>query len=168
MAIKALKTNAMRQLDQVNILYSTRSYPSDDRHFDGEEVARSVGLPAGQVFKTLVIQGENRNIVVCCIPVNGKVHLKALAAETRCKRLALLPPEQLFSATGYVRGGCSPIGMKKQYATYIDRSALQYEFIAVSAGVRGTQMLLAPKDLIAYTGAVTGDFVQTTNEKEGR
>lgn len=160
MAKKTAKTNAMRQLDEANIFYQTCAYQWDEKNFDGELVAEKIGLPAGQVFKTLVVEGEHQKIAVCCIPVDCKIDFKRLAAATGCKRLALVALERIFALTGYVRGGCSPIGMKKQYPTYIDQTALQYDTIAVSAGVRGTQLLLAPQALIAHIHGETGDFVQ--------
>lgn len=158
MAKKQMKTNAMRQLDTAGIPYNCLSYHCDGVHFDGEQVAAQVGLPCAQVFKTLITRSDKGGIVVCCIPVDRKLDLKALAAAAGCKRLEMTRPDELPALTGYLRGGCSPVGMKKQYPTYIDQTALEHAALAVSAGVRGLQLCLAPAALIRQTGAVAGCF----------
>ena len=157
---KLQKTNAMRELDVAKIVYEVMSYECDGVNFDGELVAAQVGLPCSQVFKTLVTRDEKNHIIVCCIPVDRKVDLKALAAAAGCKRAEMTKQDELLALTGYIRGGCSPVGMKKHYPTFIDSSALEQEKIAVSAGLRGLQLYLAPAELIRHTGAVTGVFVQ--------
>jgi Cys-tRNA(Pro)/Cys-tRNA(Cys) deacylase len=129
-------------------------------NFDGELVARQVGLPAAQVFKTLVTRDDRNRIAVCCVPVDRKLDLKALAAASGSKSLAMTHPDELVALTGYLRGGCSPIGMKKPYPLVLDDSALSWDQIAVSAGLRGLQMLLSPGDLMGFAGAVAGRFVQ--------
>jgi Cys-tRNA(Pro)/Cys-tRNA(Cys) deacylase len=151
------KTNAMRQLDNDKIPYSVLTYDCDGENFDGRLVARQVGLPCSQVFKTLVARGNN-GIVVCCIPVDKKLDLKSLAAACGMKKLEMLHVSEILGVTGYIRGGCSPIAMKKTYDTYIDDSACDLDTIAISAGVRGKQIVLAASDLISYTQAVTGAF----------
>jgi Cys-tRNA(Pro)/Cys-tRNA(Cys) deacylase len=158
--MKIAKTNAMRQLDAAKIPYETRSYDCDGVNFDGELVARQVGLPSAQVFKTLVTRDDKGRIVVCCVPVDRKLDLKALAAASGAKSLAMTHPDELLALTGYLRGGCSPVGMKKAYPLFLDESALKWDQIAVSAGLRGLQMLLAPEDLTRLTRARVGVFVQ--------
>lgn len=152
------KTNAMRELERGGVSYSVKEYPCDGKNFDGELVARQVGLPAGQVFKTLVMQDEDGGYTVCCIPVNGRLNLKALAAARGVKRLEMIPADALQKVTGYIRGGCSPVGMKKAYPCFVDESALGWDSIAVSAGMRGLQALVPPGELIRYLNAKTGAF----------
>lgn len=159
MAKKTVKTNAMRQLDTAGILYEAIEYACDDKNFDGELVARQVGLSGAQVFKTLVTRDEKGGVVVGCVPVDRRLDLKALAEAAGCKRLEMTRPDELLALTGYMRGGCSPVGMKKRYPTYIDRSALEQEKIAISAGMRGLQLYLSPGDLIRHTGAKTDQLV---------
>lgn len=160
MAKKTPKTNAMRQLDTAGIQYKTIAYVCDGKNFDGEKVAELTGLPGEQVFKTLVTRDEQGQIVVCCIPVNQRINLKVLAAAADRKRLEMIKPTELLGLTGYIRGGCSPIGMKKPYPVFIDESVILFEQIAVSAGIRGLQILLAPEDLIRQCNAQTGEFCQ--------
>lgn len=160
MGKKPIKTNAMRQLDVAGIAYETKEYPCDGVHFDGELVAAQVGLPAAQVFKTLITRDEKGRIAVCCVPVDRKLNLKALASAAGAKRLEMTGQDELLGLTGYVRGGCSPVGMKKSYPTFMDASAELWDRIAVSAGMRGLQLFLSPGDLISHTGAVLGEFCQ--------
>lgn len=164
MAKKQIKTNAMRQLDTAKIPYETIAYECDDQNFDGALVAQQVGLPCAQVFKTLVTRDEHGGIVVCCVPVDGKLDLKALAASAGCKRVEMTRPDELVALTGYMRGGCSPVGMKKHYPTFIDESALAFENIAVSAGMRGMQLFLSPVDLIRHSAAKIGVFSRSGDE----
>ena len=153
---KPVKTNAMRKLETAKIAYDTLSYPVEDDHFDGVLVARKIGLDPAQVFKTLVTKGEKKGFLVFCIPVDRELDLKAAAQAAGDKRVEMLPMKDLLPTTGYVRGGCSPVGMKKRFPTCLDESCLSFDRIAVSAGVRGTQMLLDPRDLIKLIGAQTG------------
>jgi len=153
---KPVKTNAMRKLETAKIAYDTLSYPVEDDHFDGVLVARKIGLDPAQVFKTLVTKGEKKGFLVFCIPVDRELDLKAAAQAAGDKRVEMLPMKDLLPTTGYVRGGCSPVGMKKLFPTCLDESCLSFDRIAVSAGVRGTQMLLDPRDLIKLIGAQTG------------
>lgn len=160
MTKKQPKTNAMRQLEAAGIAYEALAYECDGKNFDGELVAEQVGLSPAEVYKTLVVRGENNRIVVCCVPVNAKLDLKALAADANCKRLEMIQQEELPALTGYLRGGCSPIGMKKQYPTFIDQAVLSLENVAVSAGVRGLQLWLQPQGLLLHTNAKTGQYTQ--------
>lgn len=152
------KTNAMRLLDGAHLAYQVLAYDCDGIHLEGEFVAQQLGLPMGQVFKTLVLQDDKGQHLVCCIPVSGSLNTKALAAVWGSKSISLIPLKALQPLTGYIRGACSPIGMKKAFPTFVDESALAYEAISVSAGQRGLQLFLSPKDLIKYLGAQTGGF----------
>ena len=158
MAKKAIKkTNAMRTLDNLSIDYEVFTYNCDGENFDGKIVADQVGFAYSQVFKTLVTSGEG-GIFVCMIPVDCKLDLKALATASGQKRVEMIALESLTALTGYLRGGCSPFAMKKEYPTFLDESALSQERIAVSAGVRGQQIYLAVSDLIRASKAKTGCF----------
>ena len=153
-----IKTNAMRLLTQAKILFSTIEYEVDEHNLAGEHVAEQIGLPLEQVFKTLVAKGEKKGILVFCIPVNHEVDLKKAAKVVGDKKVEMLPMKDLLKNTGYIRGGCSPVGMKKKYPTYIDETAVLYDKISVSAGVRGCQMVLNPNDLIGYVSATTASL----------
>ena len=152
---KAVKTNAMRKLETAKIPYETLTYTVDDDNFDGVLVAQKVGMDPASVFKTLVAKGEKRGFLVFCIPVDQELDLKA-----GDKKVEMLHMKDLLPTTGYVRGGCSPVGMKKAFPTYIHESALAYEKIAVSAGQRGIQMILSPQDLIRITAAETAKIAR--------
>ena len=148
---KAVKTNALRMLDKAKIPYRTIEYEVDENHICGEDVAMKTGLPLEQVFKTIVLKGERNGYVVFCLPVNKELDLKKAAAAIKDKRVELIAVKDLLKITGYIRGGCSPVGMKKKFPTYMDYTAEQFEEISVSAGVRGCQMIVNAKQLIAYT-----------------
>ncbi|MDY5014997.1 MAG: Cys-tRNA(Pro) deacylase [Eubacteriales bacterium] len=153
------KTNAMRLLDAANIPFTLFEYPSDDPKQTAEDVARYVGLPPEQVFKTLTVRGEKRGILVFCIPANASLNLKKAAAAAGDKKLEMLPQKELLGATGYIHGGCSPIGMKKKYPTYIDETCILFDEITVSAGARGAQLLIGVDALIGYVGAAVADVI---------
>lgn len=153
------KTNAMRLLDAANIPFTLFEYPSDDPKQTAEDVARHVGLPPEQVFKTLTVRGEKRGILVFCIPANASLNLKKAAAAAGDKKLEMLPQKELLGATGYIHGGCSPIGMKKKYPTYIDETCILFDEITVSAGARGAQLLIGVDALIGYVGAEVADVI---------
>ncbi len=147
------KTNAMRMLDAAGIPYGTLAYVVDEEDLSGASVAKKVGLSADEVFKTLVLRSHAGEVVVACLPVSAELDLKALAAAAGCKSVELAPLKELLPLTGYIRGGCSPIGMKKSYPVFLDETALLYDHIAVSAGVRGLQVRLSPEDLARFVGA---------------
>jgi Cys-tRNA(Pro)/Cys-tRNA(Cys) deacylase len=155
---KPIKTNAMRLLDRAAVPYKVLTYDYDDEDFDGRTVAKKTGLDASVVYKTLVTRSPKGQIVVCCISVEKLLDLKALAAASGNKSLEMIPVSEILGLTGYVRGGCSPLGMKKQYPTYLDAEAATHPHIAVSAGLRGAQILLTPDDLIRMTNATLGAF----------
>ena len=147
------KTNAMRLLDQAKISYQALEYEWDEEHLGGEHAAEQVGLPAEQVFKTLVARGDKKGILVFCIPVNAELNLKKAAIAVGDKKVEMIPVKELLGLTGYIRGGCSPIGMKKKYPTYIDETAILFDNIAVSAGTRGCQLYLNREDLVGFVDA---------------
>ena len=147
------KTNVMRLLDAAKIPYEAKEYQVDENDLSGSHAADLMGADHGSMFKTLVLKGEKTGYLVCCIPVDGEVNLKKAAKAAGDKKVEMLHMKDLLSVTGYVRGGCSPIGMKKRFPTYIDESALAYEKIAVSAGMRGHQVVVSPRDLAVYVGA---------------
>lgn len=154
------KTNAMRLLDRAGVVYEVLRYECDGVHLDGELAARQLGLPETQVFKTLVLRDEKRQPLVCCLPVGATLDTKALAAAWGGKSAAMIEMKELLPLTGYLRGGCSPIGMKKTFPTFVDESALGQPRIAVSAGQRGLQLFLPPEDLIRYLQARLGAFAR--------
>jgi Cys-tRNA(Pro)/Cys-tRNA(Cys) deacylase len=155
-----IKTNAMRLLDQAGIRYHAMEYEVDEDHLSGEYVAGMIGLPPEQVFKTLAVKGEKRGVAVFCIPVNLELNLKKAAAVLGDKKLEMLPVKELLPVTGYIRGGCSPIGMKKKFPTYMDETAILFEEITVSAGVRGCQLCIPREALVTYLDAVLCDIAE--------
>lgn len=155
---KAVKTNVMRLLDKAKIQYEAKEYPVDEDDLSGSHAADLMGVDHESMFKTLVLKGEKTGFLVCCIPVDDEVDLKKAAKAAGDKKVEMLPMKELLSTTGYIRGGCSPIGMKKRFPTFIDPSAFQYEKIAVSAGMRGVQVILSPADLAEYVGATTTEL----------
>lgn len=156
---KINKTNAMRMLDSLNIEYDYISYDCDDGRIDGVSVAQKTGQSPEAVFKTLVSVGHSKELYVFCIPVEYELDLKKAAKASGEKNIELLPLKDLTKNTGYVRGGCSPIGMKKHYKTFIDETALLNEEILVSAGCLGVQIKLKPDDLIRAAEASYEDLI---------
>lgn len=152
------KTNAMRILDKEKIPYTPYEYPVDENNLTGVHIAEQAGLNPDIVFKTLTAKGDKNGIIVFCIPCAYELDLKKCARVTGDKRIELLHVKELLGYTGYIRGGCSPIGMKKLYPTFIDETCLLWDTITVSAGVRGCQLRLEPQSLIRITNAVTADL----------
>lgn len=152
------KTNAMRLLDAAHIAYEPKAYEVDENDLSGLHIARDIGLDPDIVFKTLVARGDKTPFCVFCIPSAYELDLKKCAKASGNKRVELLAVKELLSVTGYIRGGCSPIGMKKPFPTYLDETALLFDRITVSAGVRGCQLFLDPNELIAYLGAGLADL----------
>lgn len=150
------KTNVMRLLDAAGIQYQAMEYEADESDLSGVHAAQCLNQPVEQVFKTLVLRGERSGYLVCCIPVAEEVDLKKAAKAAKDKKVEMIPMKDLLGVTGYVRGGCSPIGMKKKFPVYIDETAQLFDIIAVSAGARGVQVILKPKELCRY---VCGEFV---------
>ena len=153
------KTNALRILDTHHIQYDIKEYSYDENHLGGEHVLSQVNLTKDQVYKTLVLKGT-KDYLVCCIPVLDEIDLKKLAKVSNNKSVEMIPMKDLINVTGYIRGGCSPIGMKKSFITYIQEDIILEEEIAVSAGVRGMQVILNPNDLISLTNATLCDVVR--------
>ena len=153
MAGPAQKTNAARLLDAAGIAYTLIPYEVDEEHLDASHVAASLGEDVDRVFKTLVLRGDRNGFFVCVIPGSLEVDLKVAARISGNKSCEMIHVKELLPTTGYIRGGCSPIGMKKAFPTFIHESALLYEHIYVSAGVRGLQICIAPEDLIRFVGA---------------
>jgi len=147
------KTNAMRLLDRAHISYKIAEYTVDENDLSGTHIADEVGMPYESVFKTLVARGDKTGIIVMCIPVHRELDLKRVAKVSGNKKVEMVQVKELLGLTGYIRGGCSPIGMKKKYPTFIDESALLQTEIAVSAGVRGGQIIIEPKTLANFTEA---------------
>ena len=152
------KTNVMRLLEQKKISYTAHSYPHGDAPVDGMTAAALIGKDPACVFKTLVARGSSKTCYVYVIPVAEELDLKKAARAVGEKSIAMLPLAELTAVTGYVRGGCSPIGMKKAYKTVLDQSAAQLDTMIVSAGKIGLQAELRPDDLIALTRAATADL----------
>lgn len=150
---KIEKTNAARLLDRAKIPYELIPYTVDEEHLAATHVAEQLGEAIASVFKTLIIKGDRTGYFVCVIPGDHEVDLKAAARLSGNKKADLIPMKELLPTTGYIRGGCSPIGMKKSFPTYIHASATEHPFIYISAGIRGLQLKLAPAALIAFVGA---------------
>jgi Cys-tRNA(Pro)/Cys-tRNA(Cys) deacylase len=149
-----IKTNAMRLLDCAGISYRALEYEVDEENLAGKHVASLIGFPPDQVFKTLVAKGEKKGIVVFCIPVNEEINLKKAAAVIGDKKVEMLHVKDLLPTTGYIRGGCSPIGMKKKFPTYIEETAILFDEITISAGIRGCQLCVPREQLVSYIEAV--------------
>lgn len=152
------KTNAMRLLEAAGIPFKTAEYEFDESDLSGVHAAKMLGQPPEQVFKTLVLKGDKSGYFVCCVPSADELDLKKAAKVSGNKKCEMLHVKDLLGVTGYIRGGCSPVGMKKRFPAYIDKTALLYEEIAVSAGVRGMQMIVAPKALGEFIGAEFSDI----------
>jgi len=145
------KTNAARILDAAGVHYDLREYEVDEDDLSAPRVAEKIGMPPEQVFKTLVVRGDRSGVLMACIPANTELDLKALAAASGNKKVELVAVKEVLGLTGYIRGGVSPIGVRKPYPFYLDETADLWDVISVSAGVRGCQLLLAPDDLIRLT-----------------
>ena len=150
---KVIKTNAVRMVEQAKIPYVIHEYDVDTAHLDALHAADGMGIPVEEVYKTIVLTGDRTGHLVACIAAHKELDLKQVAKISGNKRVELLSLDQLEPLTGYVRGGCSPIGMKKKLPTFIEESAMHHKTIRISAGKRGLQMELAPKDLQKMTEA---------------
>lgn len=152
------KTNVMRMLDKAKITYAVKEYEVDESDLSGTHVAECVGMDTDVVFKTLVAKGDKNGFCVFCIPCADELDLKKAAKVSGNKKVEMLPLKDLLPTTGYIRGGCSPIGMKKQFPTFINETAMLFEEIAVSGGMRGVQVILSPDALIDFIGAAYADL----------
>ncbi len=153
------KTNAMRMLDAAKIPYRVCEYEVDENDLSGTHIADEIGLSHDMVFKTLVARGDKTGPLVFCIPVAENLELRKAASVSGNKRVEMIHVRELLGLTGYIRGGCSPVGMKKKFPTYIDETAILFDEIAVSAGMRGEQIILSPQALADYLEA---EFVELT------
>ena len=152
------KTNAARILDQLKISYALKDYEVDESDLSAVAVARKIDLPITQIYKTLVARGDKNGVIVACIQGDHELNLKALAALSGNKKVEVVPLKEVQPLTGYIRGGVSPLGMKKLYPTYIDSAVTLQERVSISAGLRGLQLLLKPGDLISATKAALGEI----------
>jgi Cys-tRNA(Pro)/Cys-tRNA(Cys) deacylase len=155
-----MKTNAVRILDSEGVRYELREYEVDENDLSAPHVAQAIGMPPEQVFKTLVARGDRTGVLMACIPANTELDLKALAAASGNKKVELVAVKEVLGLTGYIRGGVSPVGTRKPYPFYLDETAILWDVISVSAGVRGCQMLVAPDDLARLTGAQFCDIAK--------
>ena len=151
----AYKTNAVRVLDQLNIAYELREYEVDPEDLAAETVAAKIGMPAEQVFKTLVARGDRNGVCMAAIPGNAELDLKALAEASGNRKVQLAPVKELQALTGYIRGGVTALAGKKDYPVYADETVELFDVISVSAGTRGMQILLSPADYLKATKAAT-------------
>ena len=154
------KTNPMRILEQQNIGFEVLQYKYDEENLDAVHAAGEMGLPCEQVFKTIVMRNNENKIFVFCVPSNSSVNLKKARAITFSSEITPVKPSELLNLTGYIRGGCSPVGMKKPFPTYFHSTATGFPAIYVSAGVRGLQFRINPEDLISYTKASVADIIK--------
>jgi len=145
------KTNVARLLDSKSISYELIPYEVDESDLSAQAVALKLGQDVDQVFKTLVLRGDKSDVFVCIIPGSKELDLKKAAKASGNKNAIMVQMKEIFELTGYIRGGCSPIGMKKKYATFIDENCILYDYIYVSAGIRGLQLKIATEDLILTT-----------------
>ena len=155
-----MKTNAVRLLDSMGVAYELREYAVDPEDLAAETVAAKIGMPAEQVFKTLLARGDRNGLCFAVIPGNCELDLKALAAATGDRKIELVPVKELQALTGYIRGGVTVLGAKKAFPVFADETIEMWERISVSAGVRGTQIILDPRDYIRAIDAVTADIAR--------
>ena len=155
----ATKTNAVRLVEQAGIPCREAFYEFDEKDLNGNHAAAAISMPAEQVFKTLVARGERTGINVFCIPVCCELDLKKAARAAGDKNMEMVAVKELLSLTGYIRGGCSPVGMKKKHPTFFDETAQLWDEIAVSAGARGHQMILPPEELAALVNGIFVDII---------
>lgn len=155
-----MKTNAVRLLDELKIRYELRTYQVDPEDLTAETVAAKIGLPPEQVFKTLVARGDRNGVCLAVIPGNSELNLKALARISGDRKVDLAPLAEVQPLTGYIRGGVTALAGKRDYPVFLDETSILFEVISVSAGVRGTQILLNPEDYARLTKAVLGEIGQ--------
>jgi Cys-tRNA(Pro)/Cys-tRNA(Cys) deacylase len=154
------KTNAARILDRLKVNYELIEYEVDENDLSAVHVAETAGVPIERIYKTLVLQGDKNGIFVCIVPGGKEIDLKKAAFISLNKKAAMIKMNDLEPLTGYIRGGCSPLGMKKNYPIFIDQSAFNQSFIYISAGIRGMQIKIAPLDLVSATKAIKADLVE--------
>jgi len=157
--LKVQKTNAIRLLEANNIQHSTLAYEVDENDLSGITVAKKIGVEAEKVFKTLVTREDKTGFNVFCIPVTEELNLKKAAVACGDKKIEMIKEKELLPLTGYIKGGCSPIGMKKHYPTFIDETAQLFEEISISAGIRGMQIMIKPDDMAKIVGNNFADLI---------
>lgn len=155
----AAKTNAVRLVQQAKIPCREAFYDFDEQDLNGNHAAKALGFPPEQVYKTLVARGSRTGINIFCIPVSEELDLKKAAKVAGDKDMSMVPVKELLSLTGYIRGGCSPVGMKKKYPTYFEESCQLFDEIAVSAGERGHQMIIPPMALVQLVDGLLADII---------
>jgi Cys-tRNA(Pro)/Cys-tRNA(Cys) deacylase len=155
-----MKTNAVRQLENLGIRYEVREYDVDEEHMDAESVAQMIGLPSEQVFKTLVARGDRNGVCLAVVPGNAELDPRALARLTGNRRIELVPTKEVQPLTGYVRGGVTALGLKRDYPVFVDQTIKLFDIISISAGVRGAQILLAPADYLRVVKATVGPIAR--------
>lgn len=153
------KTNAVRLLERAGVHFGLHEYPVDEEHLEAQHVADELGQDINRVFKTIVLKGERTGHFVCVVPGNSEIDLKKAARAAGDKKADLIHVKELLGLTGYIRGGCSPVGMKKEFPTYIDETAMLFDAIAVSGGMRGVQLIINPDQLLGF---VKGEYVDLT------
>lgn len=163
---KIAKTNVARLLDKAKIKYELIPYEVDESDLSASHIAATLDEDIRRVFKTIVLRGERMGHFVCVLPGDCEIDLKKAAKVMADKKADLIAMKELLPLTGYIRGGCSPIGMKKPFPTFFHSTATEFDYIYVSAGVRGLQLKINPRDIIDYVGAATADLVTTPNPPE--
>lgn len=153
------KTNAARILDDLKIEYRLVEYPVDEEHLDAVHVAKEVGMPPDQVFKTLCVRGDKTGVIFAVIPGDGELDLKALARVSKNKSCEMVHLKEVLPLTGYIRGGCSPLGAKKDYPVFMDETMILWDEIAISAGQRGMQIVANPEELARATRAIVAPLI---------
>lgn len=154
-----VKTNALRVLDKSSIPYQLQTYSVDESDLSGMKVVEKLNVDFKKVYKTLVLQSNDKQYLVCCLPVNCEVDLKKLAKLSKHKKVEMIAMRDLQAITGYIRGGCSPVAMKKQFPTYFQEDILLLDEVYLSAGKRGVQMIVKPQDIISLVNGEVGDFI---------
>ena len=163
---KAAKTNVARLLDSAGVRYELIPYTVDENNLAADHVAAELGEDINMVFKTLVLKAADGQHLICVVPGNREVDLKKAAKAAGKKKVEMIHMKELLPLTGYIRGGCSPIGMKKPFATYFHETIGEFEYVYVSAGVRGLQLRIAPLDLVNYVNGTVADIATETGEEE--
>ena len=155
-----MKTNAARLLDQAGVSYELREYEVDPEDLTAETVARKIGLPTEQVFKTLVVRGDRNGVLMAVIPGNTELDAKALAQLSGDRRVEMVPLKEVQPLTGYIRGGVTALGSRKEYPVYVDETIELFDRVSISAGARGVQIILAPADYVRLTGGRVGPITR--------
>ena len=158
-AEEAVKTNVMRLLEAAGIPFETGTYEVDENDLSGSHAADLMGVDHDTMYKTLVLKGEKKGYLVCCLPVDEELDLKKAAKAAGEKKVEMIHVKDMLSVTGYIRGGCTPIGMKKQFPTFIHESAANFDTIIISGGRIGVQLILSPQDLIKVTRGQFADII---------